>query len=135
MLQLASRPCIQSDAKPIQRIAIFSNTNFSRVKYYENLSLPRTSVTDAGIKHLSPLTNLATLSLDGTKVTDAGLQHLTQLSKLESLFLDNTQITDVGIEKLAALPNLEHLSLRGTAVTDSGVTDLKLALPALKVQR
>ena len=36
----------------------------------------RVRVTDAGLKELAKLTNLATLHLGGTKVTDVGVKEL-----------------------------------------------------------
>jgi len=51
-------------------------------------------VTDAGLK------------LNNTQVTDAGLKHLSGLSELEFLWVHNTEVTDAGVAELQkALPN------------------------------
>jgi hypothetical protein len=52
--------------------------------------LSGTKVTDAGLVHLSGLTNLERLNLSGTNVTDAGLVHLKGLTQLSDLNLQGT---------------------------------------------
>ena len=68
------------------------------------MNLNGTRITDAGLVHLSGLTNLRDLwltgtgvGLTGTGVTDAGLVHLSGLKKLEVLDLDGTGVTDSGL--------------------------------------
>jgi len=46
------------------------------------------------------LTKLRSLGLSRTQVTDAGLEHLTGLTNLEKLWLANTQVSDEGVKKL-----------------------------------
>jgi hypothetical protein len=66
-----------------------------------------TQVTDAGLVHLKPLSNLAELILVHTKVTDDGLAHLKELTNLKSLDVDDTRVTSAGIEQITlALPGL-----------------------------
>ena len=45
----------------------------------QSLSLSRTKVTDAGLKHFKNLKRLRELYLDGTKVSDAGEDYLEQV--------------------------------------------------------
>src|SRR5947208_8506214 len=51
-------------------------------------------VTDAVLKELKDLKQLASLSLRLTKVTDAGLKELEDLKQLTSLDLRDTEVTD-----------------------------------------
>jgi hypothetical protein len=81
--------------------------------------------TDDGLKHLTPLANLAGLSLTGTRVGDAGLGHLEALTTLRFLTLEGTRVGDAGLEHLKPLTNLTHLNLAGTAAGDAGLESLK----------
>ncbi len=63
--------------------------------------------TDAGLAHLSDLTQLTWLDLSRAGVVDAGLARLAGLTQLTSLSLDCTEVTDAGVERLKrALPGL-----------------------------
>jgi hypothetical protein len=53
------------------------------------------------------LTQLKLLELTGTTVTDAGLEHIRPLSGLQNLTLYRTRVTATGVAELQkALPNL-----------------------------
>ena len=81
-------------------------------------------LTDAGLAHLSGLTNLTNLHLGGTQVTDAGLEKLKDLSSLRRLHLENTTLNGTGLVHLKGLVNLEYLNLYATQVTDDGLVHL-----------
>jgi hypothetical protein len=66
------------------------------------LDLRNTEVTDAGLKELAPLKNLATLDLRRTRVTDAGLKELAPLKNLTSVMLP----TSISEQAAAALQKL-----------------------------
>jgi len=84
------------------------------------------SVTDAGLAHLKPLTNLTTLSLwTAMRVGDAGLAHLQTLTNLTLLNLNATQVTDAGLAHLKPLTKLTYLNLAGTQISDAGLVHLK----------
>jgi Leucine Rich repeat len=68
-------------------------------------------------------------------IGDAGLEHLSQLNRLESLDLEETDVTSEGISQLSGLSQLTYLCVRGTDVSEAAITDLKHALPQLKVQQ
>jgi serine/threonine protein kinase len=115
-------------------------------------SKPR--ITDAGLRHLAPMSRLRVLLLHGLPLTDAGLVHLQSLPRLERLQLgatrvgtgeglrglkhlkwlrlDSTPITDEALRHVAALTELEQLYLDGTAVSDMGLRHLT-GLPKLRV--
>ena len=61
------------------------------------------TITDAGLVHLSALTQLQRLAIERAPVTDAGLEHVKNLTRLQWLYLDGTQITDVGMDFVARL--------------------------------
>lgn len=81
-------------------------------------------MTDAGLRELAALNDLATLGLSCPDVTDAGLKELAACKKLKSLDLTDTHVTDAGLRELAALRNLATLDLSGTHVTDAGLKQL-----------
>lgn len=112
-------------------------------------------VTDAGLRHLAPLSQLEYLGLGGTGVTDrgltlakhwkhlkrlelpagttdAGVAHLVQLAELEQLRVWPAKITNSGIESLSQLRCLRFLDLNGTLIDDAGMVSLH-ALHSLEV--
>jgi DNA-binding PadR family transcriptional regulator len=75
-------------------------------------------ITDAGLKHLSEnLTNLQSLNLSGNaffrgKISNAGVKHITKLTNLTHLKLAHCDhITDEGVKDLAKLTKLQSLDL------------------------
>ncbi len=100
----------------------------------EEFQADGTDVSDAGLVHLSKLTNLRKLLLARTRVTDAGLVHLRGLTNLMELSIDNTDVTDAGLAHLKGLTNLRELSIDDGHVTDAGVAELRRALPRLQVR-
>ena len=97
------------------------------------LSLERTPVGDAGLKHLegSALEHLLLLE---TKVGDAGAASLATIPALTKLSLRGTQLTDAGLARLQALKNLTELDVTDTRVTKAGVEALHKALPTCTVK-
>ena len=53
------------------------------------------SITNAGLRHLSPLANLEVLNLDSRDIGDDGLKYLRNLP-LKSLDLFSGRVTDLG---------------------------------------
>jgi internalin A len=89
-----------------------------------NLSLKK--VTDADLKELKELKQLASLNLFGCReVTDAGVKELKELKQLTSLILMRTQVTEAGVKELKDLKQLTKLILGGTQGTDAGLKELK----------
>lgn len=97
-----------------------------------NASIAGTDFGDADLAKLAPLsTNLRWLDLAGTRVTDAGLKQVAAMPNLARLHLERTAITDAGLAQLGAMPELQYLDLYGTAVTDAGLAPLQ-AMPKLR---
>jgi serine/threonine protein kinase/formylglycine-generating enzyme required for sulfatase activity len=84
-----------------------------------------TALTDAGLAHLEPLTQLKFLSLYETRITDAGIEHLRGLVRLESLWIQQTDVGDAGLAHLRDLAQLRSLLIWGTHVTDAGLVHLE----------
>ena len=83
------------------------------------------TLSDAGLLHLTGLTDLSLLCIRGSRVTDGGLLHLKSFTNLTGLYLDGNRLTDAGLAHLAALKHLTSLSLVGTQITDAGLVHLK----------
>ena len=99
------------------------------------LTLARSAVGDAGMTAVAKCRELRRLDLSGTAVGDAGLQSLAGLEHLTSLNLFKTKVTDAGLQHLAGLKHLRTLYVWQTGVTDAGVSQLKAALPQLRVDQ
>ncbi len=93
-----------------------------------------TSMSDAGMSHLSSLTNLTVLNLANTEVSDVGLAHLSGLTNLRKLILRQTDVSDAGMSHLSGLSNLGLLYVMETHVSDRGVAQVQAALPNCKIE-
>ena len=96
----------------------------------KQLSLGRTSITNAGLEHLAPQTGLTWLDLGVTPVGDEGFAHLRAATNMNQLSLTQTRITDQSLAIVGTFRNLEILDLSGTAITDQGLKHLA-GLPKL----
>jgi mono/diheme cytochrome c family protein len=97
------------------------------------LDLSRTGITDAGLKVLAKMPNLARLDLRETAIGDDGVRALSGLNKLETLSLYGTRVTDAGLKTLQALPSLRRLYVGGTPVTEPGLEALRKARRQLRI--
>lgn len=96
-----------------------------RLQAGQKLDLLATQISDRELGSLlASLQGLRFLSLAETRVGDAGLQHLTGLTELQELHLDHSEISDAGLAVLTELPNLRILDLKGTRITDDGLAHL-----------
>lgn len=95
------------------------------------VSLAKTGVSDAGVRHLSGMRELNSLNLFSTKVTDAGMDAIASLDALQRLALHHTAISDTGVARFAALLELRALAMDETKVSDAGMIVLA-ALPRLQ---
>ena len=78
--------------------------------------------TDENIRHVSQLANLETFFVwDATSLTDAGVVHLSDLDELTVIHISKSSISDKSLEVLAKLPKIEHLSLQFNDFTRDGM--------------
>ena len=77
----------------------------------KNVNIDKTAIGDAGLEHLTTLTQLQTLWLRDPQVTDAGLEHLKELSHLERLSLAGW-FSNAGLKHLEGLTQLQTLARR-----------------------
>jgi HEAT repeat protein len=78
-------------------------------------------VTDAGLVHLAPMTQLKELWLDGIPLTDAGMVHLRGLTRLRVLRFYGAPLTDAGLANFQDMKELENLQLGHALITDEGM--------------
>ncbi len=98
------------------------------------LKLSNQPITDEFIQKLSSFKQLRQLQLENTKITDAGLATIKNLDGLQQLNLYGTNITDKGLSYLIECKNLKAIYLWKTNVTPQGITQLKKALPNVKIE-
>ena len=68
-------------------------------------------ITDAGLKHLSHLTNLRVLHLQSPEISDAGIIHLKSLVDLQKLDVSYSQVTLDGLKQLEGLRSLIYVGV------------------------
>lgn len=96
-----------------------------------NLSLCRTSVTDAGLAHFRGSKNLQWLDLSFTAASDEGLKAFSECSGLKQLFLEGTKVTETSLPAIAGFKQLEQLDLSRLPIRDDALKAL-LPLKSLK---
>jgi hypothetical protein len=82
-------------------------------------------LTDATVTHLTGLKELKTLSTDGAQLTDAGMKHLSALTNLRGasffhLSFRMEGFTGAGFAHLRNCPKLEKLTVAGMSMGDEG---------------
>ena len=93
---------------------------------------PNYNITDKGMYIIGGLGNMEILRLYFcSKITDYGLQQLIGLSKLKELILNGCGITANGLNDLRSFSKLETLGLAATGITDKGADILIQLLPSL----
>ena len=101
----------------------------SGYKTLTDITVEKSKVTDAGIKHLISVPNLRWVNLNGCQVTDASIRDIIRIPRLEVLFIEKTEITERGVGLLRrALPGCSiHETKKPNQA--SQVTARKLAEP------
>ena len=80
--------------------------------------------SDAGLRHLAPLTRLRMLVInslvddDGDLITDGGVAQLSGLTELEHLYIDSKKLTGESLKSLAKMQKLGWLTLNSPSLTD-----------------
>ncbi|MBQ18678.1 MAG: twin-arginine translocase subunit TatC [Planctomycetaceae bacterium] len=105
----------------------FTDEHLSRLAEFKKLrmlDLRNSSITDAGLAALVPLTNLQLLNLAGTKITNTGLETLARLKTLKTLLISSPEIDDGAMASITSHSGLEELNLVGTRISDDGLDQL-----------
>jgi hypothetical protein len=90
-------------------------------------------ITDAGLRHLKPLSCLHSLDLYRTPIHGSGLRYLTSLPALRTLRLNGTEVNDVAVHYLQQMPRLRCLDISDTHISTAGVTSLRRKLGGCKI--
>lgn len=83
---------------------------------------------------IEELKNLKNLSLSRTSITDASIDDLKNLPALTTLDLSSTSVGDAAIESLASLEGVRSVDLKATGFTTNGIELLKKRRPDLEIQ-
>lgn len=90
------------------------------------ITVSKSSVTDAGLRHLAKFRFLSSFKADSTKLSDASIAPLIAANaRLEILYLDRTEIGDATIEAAIKHPKLRALSLVETKISRDATAKLK----------
>jgi hypothetical protein len=122
-------PCLGSMDKYVAHISQFTQLRSLKLRRCFQL-------TDAGLRHLSALTQLLDLDLGDCEITDYGISHLRSFTALVRLDLSGCSLlTDAGLAHVSVLTALRSLQLarcEGILCTDAGVVHIcKLSLRRL----
>ncbi len=91
-----------------------------------SLCLHKTQVTDETMPHIGKLRKLECLFVwNATAVSDEGVAHLAPLTQLKYVHISEGQLGDDSLAILSRLPNLEGMSLQGNRFSNQGLTHLK----------
>lgn len=131
---LAKLPLEDLDVSEASSINDETLAVIGKMKSLKRLNLWRDTITDAGVEHLTGLTQLEWLNVDNTHLTDAGLPYLNGMTELKFLHLGSTGVTDQGMPALVALKSLKDLKVTRTAVTEEGVEVIRQAIPGINIQ-
>jgi hypothetical protein len=98
--------------------------HLSRLTQVTSLGLLGCQINGSGLKNIQGMTHLKTLNLQLCPITDDNLVYLKDLKEIEGLYFLEAPITDAGLKHLKALPKLRELHLHMTRITDAGLTQL-----------
>jgi len=87
-----------------------------------HLQFEETDVTDAGLRHLTPLVKLKQLALRNPYVTGDGFACLARMTRLQELSLGGEQLEGRGFQHFANLCNLIELSIAGGKFRDDDLS-------------
>ena len=109
-------------------------TSLSGLTNMEDLTLTGSGIGDAGLKHLTTLTNLKYLQIQGgANLTADGLKHLANMRRLDSLFIGDSRITERGLAHLYHLKTLHIIRIKSAIpVSGQAIARLRSELPHLQ---
>jgi hypothetical protein len=95
----------------------------------EQAYLRGTSITNAGVEHLSRLKTLKVLTLDNSLIDDGVADSIRKMKQLTWLSVENCAVGDETLAAVSECPGIWFLSFNQTSITDAGVAHL------IKLQR
>jgi hypothetical protein len=115
---------------------LYGDWVFSKKHSLGTRAIPALQFRDFRAGKLPPVGGAFGLDLTQASMTDAGLKELKDLKNLAALDLGgNTRVTDAGLRELKDLKNLTYLNLTGARVTDAGLKELREALPNCMIRK
>ncbi|XWS50080.1 hypothetical protein CRYUN_Cryun12cG0057600 [Craigia yunnanensis] len=112
-----------ADCHRINNSAIWSLVGMTNLK---EVDLSRcTKVSDAGVRHLIPISTLEKLWISETGITADGVVLLSSLKNLSVLDLGGLPVTDTALNSLQALTKLQYLDLWGSKISNKGASVLQ----------
>jgi hypothetical protein len=99
----------------------------------EALDLQRATLSDAAVDALKNMKQLRTLHINGPAITDASVEHLLAMTKLRQLMVNNTSLTQKGIERLMSLADLKMFAISSSAIPAERRENLEHRRPGLQV--
>jgi hypothetical protein len=111
-------------SKPIPNVTVFvPRTSTDREKQFGDEQLR------AIVPAMKELDKFSALNVSGSSVTDAGIGHLTTLTELERLDVYETAVTVDGLMQLQHLPKLTFIAISRGKYSDKALAKLKGAFP------
>ena len=106
--------------------------DIARLAKLRRLDLSHTRITDEGMLHLKPASQIEDLDLYYAEwVTDQGMTAIKNWKKLKRLDVRGTRISNGTLEIVSHMPQLEALDISNSQITDNGM-DMLITLTNLK---
>jgi Leucine-rich repeat (LRR) protein len=106
--------------------------DIARLPKLQRLDLSHTRITDEGMLHLKPASQIEDLNLYYAEwITDQGMTAIKNWKKLKRLDVRGTRISNGTLEIVSHMPQLEALDISNSQITDNGM-DLLITLTNLK---
>jgi Leucine-rich repeat (LRR) protein len=106
--------------------------DIARLPKLQRLDLSHTRITDEGMLHLKPASQIEDLDLYYAEwVTDQGMTAIKNWKKLKRLDVRGTRISNGTLEIVSHMPQLEALDISNSQITDNGM-DMLITLTNLK---
>ena len=99
--------------------------DIARLPKLQRLDLSHTRITDEGMLHLKPASQIEDLNLYYAEwVTDQGMTAIKNWKKLKRLDVCGTRISNGTLEIVGHMPQLEALDISNSQITDNGMDKL-----------
>jgi Leucine-rich repeat (LRR) protein len=106
--------------------------DIARLPNLQRLDLSHTRITDEGMLHLKPASQIEDLDLYYAEwITDQGMTAIRNWNKLKRLNMRGTRISNGTLEIVSHMPQLEALDISNSQITDNGM-DMLITLTNLK---